>query len=412
MKARKSADSGPADLLLSCLSTRVELALTSEVGRWSQEDWNGVANTAADHGVAPLLFKRLKESAARAKIPTGAWEQLRLAYFVSGERNRRLYRELQAVLRCLRSNGIPVIALKGAYLAEAIYGDIALRPMGDVDLMVPEADLLRTRAALLDPGRVHQRSGDIESHCRRMHHLPQVVVRGLPVEIHWTITGPGGPFRIGVAGLWHRARPAVIAGVEVLALSPEDSLLHLCLHVCHQHGLVGLRAFCDIAETIHHCRGELDWPQLADRAREWGATRYVGLTLCLVGGMLGEKVPDDVLGRLIPAGLDQRLLETARQSVLARTGYGPWVPLFHLRGARSLGDKAKLSWLRVFLSPGEIAAMYPAARDSKLIYFYYALRFGDALRKLAVHALRRGWLLMRSRGRDQHASLFNWLNFG
>jgi hypothetical protein len=398
-----------ADMLLRFLANSRQ---PSAVSREPTTDWNEVVETAVRHGLAPLLFKRLQESDARAYVPADARERLRRAYFVSAGRNMRLYRELRPVLRCLRSAGVPVIVLKGAFLAEAVYGDIALRPMCDADLMVPGAELPRARAALLDMGGVLRHSEDIESCRRERHHLPPVDIRGFAIELHWTIASPTGPVRIDAAGLWDRAHPATIAGVEVLALSPEDLLLHQCLHFCYQHRLAGLKSLCDVAETIHHFRDEMDWAQVVRSAREWGAARYVGLTLHLARSLLDAGVPDDVLEQLVPGGLDQRILETARQSVLAQTGYGPWTPFFDLRGARFLGDKAKLFRKRVFLSRSEMAAIYPASRDARHLHFYYVLRLKDVVRVFLSHNLRRGLPVIRSRGQDRNVSLVNWLKSG
>ena len=375
-----------------------------------------VVYEAVSHGLAPLLYRRLKESDARADVPPDAWERLRSQYFERACWNVRLYRELRTLLRRLRSDGIPVIVLKGAYLAEAVYGDIALRPILDADLLVPRAELPRALAVLLDMGGVHQQSEDIESCCKRGPHLPRVVMRYLMIEIHWTIASPTGPVRVDAAGLWDRVHPASVAGVEVLALSPEDLLLHLCLHICYQHRLrVGLKSICDIAQTIHRFRDEMDWTEVADRAREWGAARYVGLTLHLARSMLGSGVPDDVLERLVPGGLDQVMIETARESVLTQSGYGRWMPFFDQMDAKSIGDKARLFQLfrkRVFLSRGEMAAKYPASRNSRRLYFYHALRLRDAVRFLVAHTQRRRLPLIRSRGRDRKVSLVNWLKSG
>jgi len=399
-----------ADLLVRQLAAcRPQLSADS---RQPSAVWDEVVTIAASHGLAPLLFKRLKENGARADVPPDAWERLRQAYFASAVRNMRLFGGLRSVLRRLRSAGIPVIVLKGAYLAEAVYGDVALRPMCDVDLMVPREELSRTQATLLGMGGVHQQFEGIESRCKRRLHLPPVVIRDLAIEIHWTVSSPTGPFRVDAAGLWERARPATISGVEVLALSPEDLLLHLSLHFCYQHHLAGLRSLCDIAETIHRFRGEIDWAQVVIRAREWHASRYAGLTLHLARSMMGARVPDDVLEQLVPGGLDQRVLEAARESVFAQTGYDQWVPFFDLVGTKSLGDRARLSWERVFLSREEMAATYPASRGSRHLYLYYALRLGHVMRSYWTHTLRRGRLIMQSRGRDQNVSLVNWLKSG
>ncbi|MCX6842425.1 MAG: nucleotidyltransferase family protein [candidate division WOR-3 bacterium] len=370
--------------------------------------WNEVLDMAADHGLVPLLFKRLKESDARAHVPVDAWKQLRQVYFDSASANVRLYRKLGPVLRCLRSSGIKVIVLKGAFLAEAVYGDVALRPMGDVDLMVTKAELPRAHAVLLDTGRVHRRPEDAESRLWKNTKLWLTPV--VSVDLCWTIDVPGGRSRLDLTGLWERARPATIAGVEVLALSPEDLLLHLCLHAAHRHGLgFGLLPLCDIAKTIHRFRSEIDWAQVVDRARKWRASRYVGLTLHLARRMLGAGVPDDVLEQLVPGGIDARIIETAREAVLGQRGYHELMPFFGRLGAKCLGDKAKLFWERVFLSREEMAAIYPASRNSRHIYLYYALRLRDVIRTYWSHVLSRGRLLARSRRRDRTAALVKWL---
>jgi hypothetical protein len=370
---------------------------------------------AVHEHVAPLLFKRLKESDVRAHVPADAWKRLRRAYFTSGDRNTRLYRELGTVLRCLRSAGVKVIVLKGAFLAEAVYGDVALRPMCDNDLMVPRAELARAEAVLLDLGHGHQQPEDIESLCRRGRHLPPVAVRGLAVEIRWTIATPTGPFRIDAAGLWDRAHPATIAGVEVLALSPEDLLLHVCMHASVGHGLgIGVRPFCDIAETIHRFRSEMDWAQVVERAREWDATRYVGLTLHLARSLLAVPVPEDVLVQLVPEGLDSRMLKQATECVLAEEPCFSWavLPFSNRFGDKSTWEKVKALWGVVFLSRDQMALRYPRSRDSEHLWPYYVLRLVDLPHRYGRATLQQAVRMMRFHKRESTPSLARWLRSG
>jgi hypothetical protein len=449
--------SGAAELLLQQLTAH-RSQLTADC-REPSAVWNEVVDVAVSEHVAPLLYKRFKENDAQALVPADAWKRLRRAYFLSGDRNTRLSRELGTVLQRLRDSGILVIVLKGAYLAEAVYGDVALRPMVDVDLLVRKTDLDRAQSILLDmggfqqqPSRDRNRSlpprhkgtkmspdgnalrppgglgvvssdstgenavhpvsgqpGGVEPDRELKRHALPVSLRDLAIELHWTIVSPTGPARIDDTGLWNRARPALIAGVEVLTLSPEDLLLHLCLHFCYEDSCVGLRSLCDVAETVQHFDGELDWPLVAERAREWGATRHVGLALHLAASMLGEAVPDDVVERLVPEGIDPRILEAAREAVLTQTGRHHWESLFRAQGARTLGEKAKFLKERIFLSRDEMAAKYPASRGSRYFYLYYALRLRDGLRAYRFHALRRARLMMQRRRRERHATLHDWL---
>jgi len=400
-----------ADLLLRCLYDSRGPAIDT---RELTADWNEVARVAAGYDLAPLLYTRLKRSGAAARVPADLWEQLRLAYFSSANRNIRLYRELHVVLAGQHGAGIPVIVLKGAYLAEAVYGDVAVRPMCDVDLMVRRADLPGAQETLLGLGGASEHASDIEWCCRTSAHLPAVVISGLVIEIHWTIVAPIGPVSVDVAGLWDRARPASIAGVDVLALSPEDLLLHLCLSASCRNGLTGgLRPFSDIVEAVARYRGEMDWVQVAVRAHEWGGARYVGLTLQLARNMFGAEVPNDVLERLVPGGPDQRVIEAAQDSVLTQTGYDRMIPhsYDHL-GAESVGDKARLVGRRVFLSREDMAAKYPASRNAKHFWFYYVLRFRDVIRTYWSHVLARARLMTRNLGNSRQVSLANWLRSG
>jgi hypothetical protein len=374
-------------------------------------NWDDVVAAGVEHRLAPLLYRRLKQAGIRASLPRDVWERLRRAYLAGAARNARLFGELGVLLRRLRGSGIRVIGLKGAFLAEAVYEDIALRQMVDVDLLVPRAELPAAYAALLDMERILRLPSVNRPGFGSSWELRLPVDAG--VDFCWAIAIPGGRSRLDVAGLWNRARPAIIAGVEVLALSCEDLLLQLCLHATHRHGLEdGLRPFVDIAKTTRRYRDEIDWTQVAERAREWGASRYVGLALRLARSMLDAQVPGEALDRLVPGGLDLRMLATARHSVLARTGYVEQIPFLNWVGATSLAEIARLSWERVFLSREEMSAMYAGARDSNHLGLYHALRLRDVVGDYLSHTLRRARLAMRSRGQDPNAPLLNWLRSG
>jgi len=85
------------------------------------------------------------------------------------------------------------------------------------------------------------------------------------------------------------------------------------------------------------------------------------------------------------------------------------MPFFGRLGAKSLSEKLKLSWERVFLSRDEMAATYPTSRDSKCFCLYYARRLRDVIRTYWSHTFRRGRLMVQSRGRDPSTALVNWL---
>ena len=46
-----------------------------------------------------------------------------------------MYAQIDRIFLAAQEAGIPIVPLKGAFLAKCVYRDIALRPMCDIDLM-------------------------------------------------------------------------------------------------------------------------------------------------------------------------------------------------------------------------------------------------------------------------------------
>ncbi len=321
--------------------------------------------------------------------------RLRRIYLQSAGRAMHLYHDLGKVLGMLRHANIPVTVLKGAYLAERVYGNIALRPMGDVDVLVHKDDLMRVEAALLGMGYV-------PAECqRRITEDNYQFVYGLPdrelfVGVHWNFLPSMYRFKIDMDGQWTRSRQAIIAGVEVSVLCPEDLLLYLCFHASKHLFEMGLKPLYDISETIRHFGNEIDWKQVQLRSGQWGEAKCVYLTFRLARELMGASVPDELMIAIKPGDFDERFMVLARERIFA---YGRWNSdglslssnIAELWGSKELLNKATLLLRRVFPSPEEVARMYPAPSDSIRICFYYPVRIKDLL-------LRHGrqiWRLLR-----------------
>ncbi len=379
------------EVLLYCLGTNANEKCAARLEQLLPSDWEGVIQRSMRHVVAPLLYHRLKILSPRTNIPVGIVQRLREIYLHNAAKNMQLYTELSKLLRILKDDGIPVIVLKGAYLAEVVYDNIALRPMCDIDLLVKKVDLSRVEKRLLEMGYSPLRRIWIEEECALRKHLPPFTKAGaVPFEIHWTLVGPTNPFNIDVSGLWKRARTASIASVNVLVLSPEDLLLLLCLHASFIHVFPPLYFLCDISETIRHYKDEMDWNQVQLHARQWGVDKCVYLTLRLTRDLLGAVVPDELLRRFQPVDLDLHMITEVREGIFAdkSASSSPPLTLAELWGAKRLRD-ITIFLKRAFPSPKIMSSMYPAAPDSIRIYLYYFVR----LKQLFLFYSRHAWRL-------------------
>ncbi len=108
--------------------------------------WDALTDLAIRERVAPLLSQRLE---ARDDVPDAVRRKLRSELYVTGAFNLVLYRELARLLE-----GAPgrVVILKGAALATSVYGDPALRPMCDIDVLVRREDLALWTRQVTDLG--------------------------------------------------------------------------------------------------------------------------------------------------------------------------------------------------------------------------------------------------------------------
>lgn len=384
-------------VLLTCLGYASEAAKAERLAHVSAGQWRMVAELAQQHGVTPLLYHHLKRLGLvvgeRSEIPSArhsansaAWlatnaEELKQAFLVNAARNMRLYQELGKLLRRLWEQDIAVIALKGAHLAEAVYDNIGLRIIGDVDLLVRKDDLLRVEQELLALGYKPDDCNRVIAQDNHHFHYTQPK-NGLHMEIHWVLVASKLPFQVGMEGLWSRAQPVTLAQVPALALSPADLLLHLCLHTANHTYDMQLRMLCDIGEVVQRYGARLDWQEIGARARQWGITHAVYVILRLAQELLEVAVPADWLASLEPAGFDERYLVLARQQILATRvdgGMAQNAQAARLWGPKGLGNKIAIIRDSLLPSRESMAIMYPAPVNSWRIYLYYPVRIKDVL---------------------------------
>lgn len=363
----------------------------------SEAEWGEVLELARRHGVMPLLHRRLKDRYGDLGVPGPVQVQLRDMYRATGIRNTRLFAHLNGILMRFREEGIGVVALKGAHLAELVYEEVALRPMADVDLLLRASDLRRATQILRSLGygsgvaegqgeHGHQDPIDGNLHLEAMRKPG-----GLLIELHYAIAIPERMRDSDVEGIWNRATPARIGGAEAFVLSPEDLLLHLCVHASLHHGFeVSLLHLCDIPVVVDHFRDRLDWGLFWERSRAWGAERSALITFAITERLLGWRRPQacgEGTSRLEGAPFDavaaaERLL-FAEGPVFARSAN-----LAGLWDDSDLASKARLVLARAFPSRAEMGFTYGVPAGSWKVPMLYPLRLGQLLGRYARPVMR------------------------
>lgn len=265
-------------------------------------DWERVLRLAEHHGVAPLVYERVRS--ARLEIPETVVDELRRRYDDNARRNLTFVAELLRVVNALGAHGIDAMPYKGPVLAETVYGDLALREFSDLDVLVRPQDVGRAKEALkaleyapnLDLSAVEERAY-LRSGYEYTFDGP--LGKNL-LEIQWAIVPRFFAVDFSVADFFGRAALVDLGGRKVKTLSPEDLLLALCVHGV-KHAWTRLCWLRDVAAVMQLPR--LDWEVALDRARELGIRRIVEVSLALGNRLLGADMPEGVVDRVRNDGI-------------------------------------------------------------------------------------------------------------
>ncbi len=266
------------------------------------------------HGVIPLVA-RWVAAAPGTSVPAPVREDIARRARTQAMKSLLLAGETVSLSRRLERAGMPAIVLKGAALAAHAYGDLALRPQIDVDLLVHERDVDRALTELSAAGysRVHELAPGQDAAFRDIeYHHSLVNAAGTSVELHWGIIKRQFGLRVRESLWWENTRRVPVGGAEVTALSNELTLIYLAIHG-GKHEWPQLRWIGDIAAVAR--LEPMDWELVRRTSTRLGTARMTGLALALAAEIVESPLPPaaQALARACPPAL----VEEIRQRMMS-----------------------------------------------------------------------------------------------
>ena len=336
--------------------------------------WESLVDAAFAESLAPLVYYNLKDLAEIHLVPQEALQKLKVAYYGNLARNTALFSELHRIMEACDNRNVDTMVLKGAALANTVYGNIALRSMFDIDILVQQKDLSCVRDIMFDLDYIvntHVKSEEWYSRRHGFHLAPFVHKRKyINVEVHWNVAKK--TFDIDINKWWKRAVRVAIDNYEALIPSAEDMLLHLCLHLHHQNYNVGIikRGMCDIYETLHYYKGSINWALFEEEISLCKMTKPAHAVLHVLKKLYGSE--DDSLLHVALDQLDKKFTNILEDKILKSSDFpGPFIQFY---ATERLWDKVKSLSAIVFPEPEKMAAYYSIPLNSKKLYLWYLLR--------------------------------------
>ncbi len=309
--------------IFDALHLDTQLPETATVLQMQDGDWDYLLKIAREHRLGAMLHHRLKRDDLVHVIPERVLTYLKTAHRNSALRSLVVYRELVKVTRLLEAEGIPSIALKGAYLARFAYPDPALRPMRDIDLLLKPEQAIRAFELLKGYGYRPFSEGSPEAYLIECKHFsPLISPEGISIELHHRLN-ESDQEQACLCGsedeIWARSLLRRVGGIDVRFLAPEDLLLHLCVHATmHHHFNLGALALVDVVFLVE--THQIDWQAFLKAVSVGGGQRCALALLYLARRNLGAKIPDKVIEALGASGREMVWVSNAEYllfSVLA-----------------------------------------------------------------------------------------------
>ena len=240
----------------------------------------------------PLLYRNLQSQV----LTRPSLEKLKQHYFHTWSQNQFRLSRVGSVIEQLNQAGIPNMLLKGSALTLLYYEDVGLRPMKDVDVLVPRGRAKQTMQLLKDRGW-KSRYFSPEALIPFEQATEFVDAGNQNLDLHWRLMWEG---RQGLDDdeFWEDSIAVELNHIPTRSLNAADQLLHVCIHGAKWNDTPSLRWIADAMMIIRSPKLKVDWSRLVRQANERQLTLPLRETLSYLHKHLNAAVPFEVLTEL------------------------------------------------------------------------------------------------------------------
>ncbi|MBF9153030.1 nucleotidyltransferase domain-containing protein [Novosphingobium jiangmenense] len=263
------------------------------------EEWDVLAAIAEDKRLSALVLRAVDKAQAAAMLPPAAFARLSGASQWHALYVLKQMAAVKRLIRILAAQGFDPILLKGFALAHAVYPDRTLRPLRDVDLLLPTEQAQQAQDFLIaNPHyRIAPWAGSYGLEFG--HQLPEIqdVDHDLTIEIHHRLNARNWeeePLLLAQI----RAEPTSLTmmGLNVRIPSARTNFLHLLEHATLHHAFEnGPLVLADFHFLARHVADE--WPWIEAQCDRMGLARALRLVATVADDLGADWVPAHLVDR-------------------------------------------------------------------------------------------------------------------
>lgn len=260
-------------------------------------EWCGVKFRAADldtgtQRLLPMVYDRMRGLGVDAPV----MKTLKDIYRNSWYKTKASFHVFAEAVGLLEDEGIDTLLLKGVPLAVDYYGNPALRPMSDLDVLVRPAQVREAIAVLTGAGWLPRSWSRVEQ-IEFRHSMPFANADGYELDLHWHVLLESCNEAADLYFL-ETAAPLFFENVATRKLSHGNALLHIVVHGIRWNRDPPIRWIPDALAILNHAPGEIDWQSIVTFAYQNRISYRLRLGLAYLARRYAAPVPEFVLDAL------------------------------------------------------------------------------------------------------------------
>jgi hypothetical protein len=271
--------------------------LPAEPAQAAFKEWIGLIDLDKDFDsgtfrLLPLMYDNLRKHG----VANPLMNRLKGIYRLTWYKNNKLFNDFRPVMEALHGANIPTMLLKGVPLVYHYYGNVALRPMADIDVLVPSSRAMDAITVMTH--FLYQRFAiPTPDYLRFRHAVGYWSPNDGEIDLHWHAlyecceSGADDVF-------WNNARPIEFNGISSLAPDATRMLMHTVIHGFRWNPEPPIRWIPDAMTILRTAGDEIDWDAMVEHVLENQLDHRLRLPLLFLRQHFDAPVPNSALARL------------------------------------------------------------------------------------------------------------------